>query len=71
MKIVRRDLDGANGQLREHVLNIHVSSREEGEAYLRDQVSRGFDTHGFDPVNNCWWGRHANSQHISRFFIEA
>jgi hypothetical protein len=71
MKIVRRDLDRHDRLLREHTLNVQVASREEGESYLRDQVSRGFDTHGFDPVNNCWWGRHNNGEQISRFFIES
>lgn len=70
MKIVRRDLDCDDRLLREHTLHVQVFSREEGESYLREQLSRGFDTHGFDHAQNCWWGRHDNGKQVSRFFIE-
>lgn len=70
MKIIRRDLDRDDRPLREHALLVQVSSREEGESYLRDQVLRGFDIHGFDQLRNCWWGRHNNGDQVSRFFIE-
>lgn len=71
MKILRRDFDTGGQLIREHALTVEISSREDGETYLREQIPRCYATHGFDPANCGWWARHEGAQQISWFFIQS